>query len=181
MELQSILDPLHLEERKQQGILYYFRGWDGFMNIIKTGEIRSGSFGAISFTRSFNMGEKVAAYVKQGKQIRFSLDGTKLSDRYKIEPFIDHTDNQIQRKYDSGSSLYPIHSENEERIVMDMNGSINISNYIIQIDILESTLEKLNKDERYIDMMRFRANSTFKKQVPINIVDTFEPVRGVYV
>src|ERR1035437_5257239 len=99
MEINDILDPLHLEERKQQGVLYYFRGWEGFRDIVKTGEVRSGAFGAVSFTRSYNMGEKIYSYAYQGKQIRFSLDGTKMSDRYKIEPFIDHTDTQIQRKY----------------------------------------------------------------------------------
>jgi hypothetical protein len=180
MELNDILDPLHLKERKQQGVLYYFRGWEGFRDIIKTGEVRSGAFDAISFTRSYNMGEKIYSYAYQGKQIRFSLDGTKMSDRYKIEPFIDHTDTQIQRKYVQGFDMYPVHSENEERVVMPMNDSISILKYLIQIDILKSTIYKLNKTEDYFDMLSDRINEKFGRVIPLNIVDTFSPVKGVY-
>jgi hypothetical protein len=76
--------------------------------------------------------------------------------------------------------MYPVHSENEERVVMPMNDSISILKYLIQIDILKSTIYKLNKTEDYFDMLSDRINEKFGRVIPLNIVDTFSPVKGVY-
>lgn len=171
MNIEIILDPL--SERKQVGILYHFRGWNGTLNIIKTGKITSGVFDAISFTRNYQMGTMVKSYGIQEKQIRLVVDGNRLSDKYKIRPYQNIEDDQIQRKYYSGTDLWPIHSEAEERIELPLGESIDIRPYLIQIDFLDALLKKNGKNEERIQTLQ----ELYMPNIPFNIVDKFLPVK----
>ena len=171
MKLETLLNPIKLIEAKQVGIIYHFRGWKGTVNIIKTGLITSGVFNAISFTRNYQMGTQVNSYVQQEKQIRFVINGDLLSERYSINPYQNTEDPQIQRKYYSGSNLYPVHSEAEERIELDLGETIDIRPYLIQVDFLESLIEKLGKRQ-----MVETLNELYMPNVPFNIVSKFLPV-----
>lgn len=82
-------------EGKQVGTLYHFTNADKFIHILQDNVLKSsrkqpdngyGGYGYISFTRDKNF-NKVPRGSISGTAIVFIVDGDKLSDRYKVEPF----------------------------------------------------------------------------------------------
>ena len=84
-----------LDEGKQVGTLYHFTNADKFIHILKDNSLKSsrrqpdngyGGYGYISFTRDKNF-NKIPRGSISGTAIVFIVDGDKLSNRFKIEPF----------------------------------------------------------------------------------------------
>lgn len=118
-------------ESKQVGILYHFTTIYNFIDIVRSGCVlfsskeskRTGFAGLqnelmdyISFTRNFRLKSHNGSY------FRFDIDGDKLSEEYKIEPFIDSK--AVTRK---------THEENEERIIKN---KVNILDSLQSVTIL---------------------------------------------
>ena len=144
-----------LNEAKQVGILYHYTSKAGLKSILDSNELnittesyRDHTLYFISFTRNKNFHRKVNNWnVKT--DYRITLDGDKLSNKYKIQPFAyvpgwDYTDNweydwledeseSDRRSFFDATSQY---DEQEERISFkDPNGKIdNIKQYIIAVD-----------------------------------------------
>jgi len=144
MNLTTIL--YEIFEAKQVGTLYHYTGLDGILGILKTGSIKSGGadkppdakhlWSSISFTRDKNFTRTFS-----GKQLnraiggttgdsyelfaRLTIDGDKLSDKYKIEPFAAYG-------YAKGAGDF----EAEERILMKDRFKLPINPYVKSIDIL---------------------------------------------
>jgi len=156
-----------LQEGKQVGPLYHYTSADGLKGIIQSNRINASEENYlgnelyyVSFTRNKNFHNKGQNFnVKT--DYRITLDGDKLSNRYKIKPFAyipgwDYTDNweydwledepeNVARDFFNGTGDY---DEQEERISFKGgNGGIdNIKNYILAVDKVEDLQEKKNKD-----------------------------------
>jgi hypothetical protein len=159
-----------LNEGKQVGTLYHYTSKDGLKGILKSNSIKAseeyylgGEIYYISFTRNKNFHKKGMKFnVKT--DYRITLDGDKLSNRYKIQPFayipgwsyedsweyewLEDEDEQTRRDFFNATGDY---DEQEERIYFkDENGEIpNIKNYIITVDKTSELKESLNENASY--------------------------------
>lgn len=121
-----------LTEGKQVGILYHYTKYENLINILHTDTLIAGKHNGVnrkyvSFTRNKNF------HLSNGSiptHVRLVIDGDKLSNRYKIEPF---TDDDSIYGYD-----VRLPDEMEERI--RLKEVKKISNYILRIDIDTTTL-----------------------------------------
>jgi len=92
----------YIKERKQVGKLYHFTNPFNLNHIINDGYLDTQSgrgYNYISFTRNKDF-NKSSAWWEQ--TVRFTLDGDKLSDKYKIEPYHDpdlaHGSNEMEER-----------------------------------------------------------------------------------
>jgi hypothetical protein len=120
-----------LDERKQLGNLYHFTSYQGLVGIINDGLRLENKFGDkddkdnnyISFTRDKQM---FSDTVK--RQVRITIDGTILSDRYQIRPYAD-----VKSGYGRTTQ-----DEKEERaLVKKKDGFVDISGSVLHIDVLD--------------------------------------------
>jgi hypothetical protein len=153
MEMIKLRDILN--EAKQVGILYHYTSKAGLKSILDSNELnittesyRDHTLYFISFTRNKNFHRKGNNWnVKT--DYRITIDGDKLSNKYKIQPFAyvpgwDYTDNweydwledeseSDRRNFFDATSQY---DEQEERISFKgPNEKVdNIKQYIIAVD-----------------------------------------------
>lgn len=127
-----------ITERKQVGDLYHFTYIDNLFSIVKSNSLKPANdteynngvrMHFISMTRSKTFSSDAGFEC----DVRFKINGTKLSDKYKIRPF----------NYYSGMQHYgdysPNDSEMEERIWFEEGKYIsNFLSYVKQIDLLDS-------------------------------------------
>jgi hypothetical protein len=122
-----------LNERKQVGILYHFTDLISLIKILETNTLKGSNKWDenqkpfTSFTRNKNGWGLVGG---PGKTVRISVDGDKLSDKYKISPY----DMQNLKRWDDT----PL-DEMEERVFGDIT---NIINYVTEIVIQNKGLEE---------------------------------------
>lgn len=144
-----------LKEGKQVGLLYHYTSKEGLKGILKSDQLdvsaelyQGHELYYVSFTRNKNFHKKGANWnVKT--DYRITIDGDKLSNKYKIQPFAynpgwDYTDNweydwledeseADRRHFFDATGKY---DEQEERIYFrNRNSSIeDIKKYILAID-----------------------------------------------
>lgn len=140
----SFRDFISISEGKQVGTLYHFTRLGNLSNMLDDGFDMTSNNEYISFTRDYNLIDyetrknQLAKNAKMSNNwgedyfVRLSIDGDKLSNRYKIEPFMD-IKNGVSHKS----------SESEERI----KGKSSLDDYIIQIDIVYGSLDKNNLEK----------------------------------
>ncbi len=134
-----------LKEGKQVGVLYHFTNYMFAKMIIDDGlklKVVSKPKGLhktpdyakyVSFTRNKDLKSPTI-----DREVRFKVDGDAMSNRYKIEPFAD-----IKAGFGRRSS-----DEAEERVDVEMRGgSIDISPYLLSIEIMDPTALKENQQE----------------------------------
>jgi hypothetical protein len=123
-----------ITEGKQVGDIYHFTDTDTIASMIKNkGKIildpSFSSFAAnkyYSFTRNPNLG----TLSEEKHHVRIKLDGDKMSNKYKFEPYAD---------IESGEDLYSKNAPNyeaEERINSKKYGEIDLTPYIEEITII---------------------------------------------
>lgn len=158
-----------INERKQVGIIYHFTGGrmknyiDRFnelyekINDMITNGFKTYEYNYISFTRNFNL--KTPSNKYSWGFIRFTIDGTKLSDNYKVEPYVD-----------AESNITRASGEAEERVIVGTNKYLHINKYIISIDLLV-------EDGRYLDDVIDVVYKLKKKHgnIKFNVVSKFLP------
>lgn len=120
-----------LEEGKQVGRLYHFTSYIGLRKIINSDLKLKGEFGnsnSVSFTRNKNFDSlSVVTW-----QVRIVLDGSSLSNRYKITPHSDIKNNygRYSKKSDDTAD------ESEERIdTSSYGGYVDIKPYLEVIEV----------------------------------------------
>lgn len=138
-----------VSESKQVGIIYHFTDDESFWSIINDEGLKSSYFDFISFTRSFS--NPKGSHLEY-MNVRFSFDGNKLSNKFKIEPYSE-----------SG------YNEQEERIVWKQNKILKCFFALKRIDILKKSEIK---NFSQLEILEF-----LKVKLPIYFVDKFKPVR----
>jgi hypothetical protein len=130
-----------LKEAKQVGDIYHFTSIDNLANMLKeydsvtldssySSEAGDGYF---SFTRNPN----IPSLSDFQKQVRFKLNGNKMSNKYKFEPYADTSSSEDF--YKQGKSF-----ESEERISAKNNPTIDLTQYIESVMIIN--LETVKKE-----------------------------------
>ena len=136
IKLQDIL-----KEAKQVGIIYHYTTFESGLKILELNQLKSGHtaestnakpvFG-ISFTRDkrFNNANRAVDFTNSSfgrtPQLRFTIDGNKLSNKFKVQPYSQGG------RFDKGKKDF----ESEERVTSDKLFTIPLSNYLISIDLL---------------------------------------------
>jgi hypothetical protein len=164
-----------LKEAKQVGILYHYTNYDSAIKIVAQDQLKS-DYAVdstkdnlkynISFTRNKNFATVKRSLMSGAPRVRFTVDGDKLSDKYKIEPF-------AQKGFEKAKKNS---FEAEERIVYNKPFSIELSNYLISVDIVEELKDpgkyKYSSDwdmygedqKRFIELCQ-------NKNININVID----------
>ena len=101
-----------VREFKQVGIIYHYTRYDSLLSILKDNALLISNHNYISFTRN-------SKSIKERLKVQIVIDGDKLSNAYKIEPF----------NYFKSSNR----EEREERVLTRKIS--NLANYILEINI----------------------------------------------
>ena len=171
-DLDSSNNSTALNERKQAGILYHFTTYSKMRSIIEDHFVLK-SFSwlpYVSFTRNKNMSSDTIS-----DNVRISIDGTLLSDRYILEPHAD-----AQAGYGRGSV-----DESEERISLTRYPKgVDISKCIVEVAIKKPRIIGAAKNQKFDDEESFEPPflSTFsnlvedlkQKNIPYTIVEKFK-------
>jgi len=142
MNLTTILHEIF--EAKQVGTIYHYTDFNAAIDILKDTNIQSSipaddrpdiehPRSSISFTRnknftkaSFGKGRITRIVGVRNPNVRFTFDGDKISNKYKIEPFVGGA------QWQKGKPYY----EAEERISMNREFNLPIKPYATSVDIL---------------------------------------------
>ena len=173
-----------LKEAKQVGIIYHYTTFEAGLKILKLNQMksfeaadstRSKPVFAVSFTRdkrfhnNHNVGFDASSF-GQRPQVRFTIDGDKLSNKYKIQSYA-----QIGGvgRLEKGREDF----EAEERVTSDKLFSITLLPYLKSIDILVEY--KKPKDDDFDADYDFRHYAPIRakiikyaqdKNIPINLI-----------
>lgn len=173
-DLDTILQPL--SERKQVGNLYHFTSYSSLIQIINSGFVLTTKHKDIqpyvSFTRNKSMySDSIST------QARLTIDGTKLTDKYKLSPHADEKAGYGRTSVD----------ESEERVsLLRYPKGVDVSKSLIEV-----TLRKINPDIDWDDPDSFQDSEDFveppsledyntlinllkKKNIPFKIVDGYK-------
>lgn len=126
-----------LGEGKQVGILYHFTSYGSMIDIINNNlvmnpVIENKQSPYLSFTRNKHMESNTIS-----QNVRIKIDGDRLSERYKIEPYAD-----VKAGYGRNIGV----DESEERInLKSLPNGVNVSKSLINLDILD-IIQILNRN-----------------------------------
>jgi hypothetical protein len=173
--LAGILIESSLDEAKQIGAIYHYTTYKNAISIVDQDQLKSDTAVDtnnsnpkynISFTRNKNFAAAKRNLVPGSPRVRFIIDGDKLSNKYKIEPF-------AQKGFEkSNKNSY----EAEERIVYEKPFSVKLSDYLISIDIVKE-LKDPGKYEYDFDWDMFGEDQKKlielcqSKNIKVNIID----------
>jgi hypothetical protein len=206
----------NLDEAKQLGTIYHFTGLKGIDGILSSDAFKGSEISVLPlnniYDRDFqSFGKSGQAYLKKGidkvyylsttrdkllyiknpkiknSTVRIVLDGDKLSNKYKFDPFYYYSDEMIDEpapKHDQ--------DESEERIVLGTRTQIgpdykdSAKKYIKEVHII---LDKIYDNEDYLKVIaelvkKYPQIKCYYKEKPIeledyinNVVPTIEPYR----
>lgn len=141
-----------LLERKQVGTLYHFTKFENLLGIIDSNGLLNGEHNYISFTRNYDL-VNLSRYF-EGHSVRLTFDGDKLSDKFKVEPYLDK--GWVDRD----------DNEQEERILWPRFKVLPCMFALKRIDVLNS-----------VRITSFDKENLGKVKLPIFFVSSFSPVR----
>lgn len=161
-----------LRESKQVGVLYHFTNFDRAAQILRNNKLEGAQQepNYISFTRNINLFKE---YNRRSFEydIVFVIDGNKLSNNHKIEPFNYFGSDQDKGGLGNAGDLSSFelnmkhrkYDEMEERIMGDEVN--NILNYIIEI-IIDVNYKLTDYEEKYYNTIRYIA---VRNNIPITM------------
>jgi len=171
-----------LKEAKQVGIIYHYTTFEAGLKILQSNQLKSDHtaestnakpvFG-ISFTRDkrFNNANRAVDFTNSSfgrtPQLRFTIDGNKLSNKFKIQPYSQ------QGAFSKDKKSF----ESEERVTSDKLFTIPLSNYLISIDLLFEYKKPEDGDwdaefdyEEYAPLRAEIIQFAQDKNLPINLI-----------
>jgi hypothetical protein len=170
-----------LKEAKQVGIIYHYTTFESGLKVLESNQLKSSDAAdstnakpvfAISFTRDKRFHENHAVDFTNssfGKrpQLRFTIDGNKLSNKFKVQPYSQGG------VFDKGEKGF----ESEERVISDKLFTIPLSNYLISVDVLFEYKEPKDGDweaefdyEEYAPLRAEIIQFAQDKNLPINLI-----------
>ena len=171
-----------LKEAKQVGIIYHYTTFKSGLKVLELNQLKSDHtaestnakpvFG-ISFTRDkrFNNANRAVDFTNSSfgrtPQLRFTIDGNKLSNKFKVQPYSQGG------RFDKGKKDF----ESEERVTSDKLFTIPLSNYLISIDLLFEYKKPKDGDwdaefdyEEYAPLRAKIIKFAQDKNLPINLI-----------
>ena len=121
-DIDSLVPLQNLAEAKQVGVLYHFTNYPSLVGMIKSDfKLNSNIQPYVSFTRNKRMQSDTVS-----QSVRITIDGDKLSNRYKFEPYAD-----AKAGYGRSST-----DESEERVSLERYPEgVDISKAIKNIEV----------------------------------------------
>ena len=172
----------NLLESKQVGIIYHYTTFNSGLKILQSNQLKSSDAAdstnakpvfAISFTRDKRFHDNHVVGFEESSfgntpQLRLTLDGNKLSNRFKVQPYSQGG------VFDKGKKSF----EAEERIISDKPFTIPLSDYLISVDVLvEYKNPGKNGDwdaefdyEEYAPIRAKIIKFALDKNLPINLI-----------
>ena len=138
MKLIDLLKEIN--EGRQVGEIYHFTSLDSIYDILKSGKLepspdRSEKLGFISFTRN----RALSTLGGFKSQVRITIDGDKLSNKYQILPYAQ-LKTEVKRDEKDWDKPYSRSTQNSESELIipskKYSGKINITPYIKKLDII---------------------------------------------
>jgi len=179
---KGIKEEEQLDESKQVGTIYHYTTFEAGFKILQSNQLKSGEAAdstktnpvfAISFTRDKRFHDNhVIGFEKSifgnKPQLRFTIDGNKLSNRYSVQPYSQ------QGAFSKDKKGF----EAEERVISDKPFTIPLSNYLLSVDILLEYKKPSNKYdvlgivdyEMYTPLRAKIIKFTQDKNIPINLI-----------
>ena len=159
-----------LLEGKQVGTIYHFTDYEAAMNIIKdkytlknlTPDADGETF--VSFSRYRDLKSPTIS-----RNVRFTIDGDALSNKYKVEPFADVKAGFGRRKSD----------EAEERVnVLPRGGQLDFSKYVKAIDVMKpGNLAPMDDEDEVVPEFLSGYDNLVKylkaNNIDFNLVDSY--------
>ena len=171
-----------LDESKQVGTIYHYTTFNSGLKILQSNQLKSSDAAdstnakpvfAISFTRDKRFHDNHVVGFEESSfgntpQLRLTLDGNKLSNRFKVQPYSQGG------VFDKGKKSF----EAEERIISDKPFTIPLSDYLISVDVLvEYKNPGKNGDwdaefdyEEYAPIRAKIIKFALDKNLPINLI-----------
>jgi hypothetical protein len=145
-----------IQEAKQVGIVYHYTNYENLLNILQDDMLMIGNHNYISLTRNKKNN-------KNGLQVQIVIDGNKLSNNYKIEPF-DYFDMEYAKKHPIG---YSGEDEQEERVltkkIKDLHKYILKINIMFNASVFFYQMGKSFDPQEYIEQLKFyKPNDSLK-------------------
>lgn len=146
-----------ISEGKQVGVIYHFTRLSSLISIIESKFIINSHSDYFSFTRNYNMvdfkkykNDFSIDWEKFGDKrlVRIVVDGDKLSNNFKVLPFLDKNIKRVQGEW--------------EEVIKKDNKEFNILPYIVQIDIFQD-VERFDKTIEYIKSINSSLVKLIKK------------------
>jgi hypothetical protein len=171
-----------LDESKQVGTIYHYTTFEAGLKILQSNQLKSGEAAdstkqtpvfAISFTRDKRFHDNHVVGFDESSfgntpQLRFTIDGNKLSNRFSVQPYSQGG------VFDKGKKSF----EAEERVISNKPFTIPLSDYLISVDVLLE-YKKPNKNSDWIDEINYEMYSPVRakiikfvqsKNLPINLI-----------
>lgn len=157
-----------LTEGKQVGTIYHYTILEDIFPILQTNSLKSfptedqTQIYSISFTRNkrFHRQKRwVGRYKQMNPQCRLTIDGDKLSDRYKIQPYAEPSYSKPTK-----------HFEAEQRIQSKTQFTIPIINYLISVDLVHDYSK--DSDQIYLQDQLRLIKWCKQNNIPFNILDS---------
>jgi len=172
-----------LLEAKQVGIIYHYTTFENGLKILQSNQLKADHAAdstnakpvyAVSFTRDKRFHDNHAVGFTntsfgQTPQVRFTVDGDKLSNKYKVQLYSQGG------VFSKGERAF----EAEERVISDKQFDIPLSNYLVSVDMLVEYKKPKKRDydwgaeydyETYAPLHAKIVKFTQDKNIPINLV-----------
>jgi hypothetical protein len=171
-----------LKEAKQVGIIYHYTTFENGLKILQSNELKGSEAAdstnakpvfAISFTRDKRFHDNHVVGFEESSfgntpQLRFTIDGDKLSNRFSVQPYSQGGAFSKDRKG----------FEAEERVISDKIITIPLSDYLISVDLLIEYKKPSNKYdiigivdyEEYAPLRAKIIKFAQDKNIPINLI-----------
>jgi len=171
-----------LKEAKQVGIIYHYTTFDNGLKILKANQLKASDADdstntnpvlAVSFTRdkrfhnNHNVGFDVSSF-GQKPQVRFTIDGNKLSNKFNVQPYSQGG------PFSKGRKGF----EAEERVISNKQFTIPLLSYLKSIDMLVEYKKPKDEDDwdaeydykTYGPLQAEIIKFAQDKNIPINLV-----------
>jgi len=170
-----------LKEAKQVGIIYHYTTFKNGLKILQSNELKGSEAAdstnakpvfAISFTRDKRFHDNHVVGFEESSfgntpQLRFTIDGDKLSNRFSVQPYSQGGAFSKDRKG----------FEAEERVISDKIVTIPLFDYLISIDVLFEYKKPKDGDwdaefdyEQYAPLRAKIIKFAQDKNLPINLI-----------
>jgi hypothetical protein len=157
-----------IKEAKQVGTLYHFTDYCSMTQIVEDGLSMYSEFERISFTRYKNFKAPDIS-----KQVRIAVDGTKLSNKYKIAPYSSTTAAFNRSAHSS--------KEEAEEFLEIGEDNLDLSDYLLGIEVINKDVLDRSDNAPYFKTSERAVNKCYKDlikalkvhNVPYKLVDKF--------
>ena len=172
----------YLDEQKQVGTIYHFTKKENLLKLIKKtpSALKTDIFefisynGHISTSRNFNLSDDISnkgtSFSLDIYNIRISLDGTKISNNFKVKPIAGFNSNDEDIHNQAKNSDRVLRTDGEAEEVIKSKKSFKLLQYVKQVDIYNYS----SKDKAFFEEIEHILS---KLNIPCNLVRKFKPLK----